>query len=312
MSFSSEIKDEIMKNIDLPECCTHAFAYGMLLFGRSFNLSEISLLTDNGAVAERYIEAVKNASGVEGTLSVSQAGKYTVDFKNDDERRNVLSSFSSTGKEVVQRVDRGNLSNDSGGETGEMGCCDISFIKGAFLSCGTASDPNKSYHIEFVVPYKTLSLDLMKMLNDYGIKAKHMVRRYVNVIYIKDSESIEDLLALMGAHNAALEIINIKIYKDIRNITNRRLNFENANLTKTADAAFEQMKAIETIKAKGIYPTLSDELKHIANIRYENPDASLREIGDMCDPPLSRTAVNHRLKKLIALANTYGDGNKEV
>ena len=312
MSFSSEIKDEIMKNIDLPECCTHAFAYGMLLFGRSFNLSEISLLTDNGAVAEKYIEAVKNASGVEGTLSVSQAGKYTVDFKNDDERRNVLSSFSSTGKEVVQRVDRGNLSNDSGGETGEMGCCDISFIKGAFLSCGTASDPNKSYHIEFVVPYKTLSLDLMKMLNDYGIKAKHMVRRYVNVIYIKDSESIEDLLALMGAHNSALEIINIKIYKDIRNITNRRLNFENANLTKTADAAFEQMKAIETIKAKGIYPTLSDELKHIANIRYENPDASLREIGDMCDPPLSRSAVNHRLKKLIALANTYGDGNKEV
>ena len=312
MSFSSEIKDEIMKNIDLPECCTHAFAYGMLLFGRSFNLSEISLLTDNGAVEEKYIEAVKNASGVEGTLSVSQAGKYTVDFKNDDERRNVLSSFSSTGKEVVQRVDRGNLSNDSGGETGEMGCCDISFIKGAFLSCGTASDPNKSYHIEFVVPYKTLSLDLMKMLNDYGIKAKHMVRRYVNVIYIKDSESIEDLLALMGAHNAALEIINIKIYKDIRNITNRRLNFENANLTKTADAAFEQMKAIETIKDKGIYPTLSDELKHIANIRYENPDASLREIGDMCDPPLSRSAVNHRLKKLIALANTYGDGNKEV
>ena len=312
MSFSSEIKDEIMKNIDLPECCTHAFAYGMLLFGRSFNLSEISLLTDNGAVAERYFEAVKNASGVEGTLSVSQAGKYTVDFKNDDERRNVLSSFSSTGKEVIQRVDRGNLSNDSGGETGEMGCCDISFIKGAFLSCGTASDPNKSYHIEFVVPYKTLSLDLMKMLNDYGIKAKHMVRRYVNVIYIKDSESIEDLLALMGAHNAALEIINIKIYKDIRIITNRRLNFENANLTKTADAAFEQMKAIETIKDKGIYPTLSDELKHIANIRYENPDASLREIGDMCDPPLSRSAVNHRLKKLIALANTYGDGNKEV
>lgn len=312
MSFSSEIKDEIMKNIDLHECCIHAFAYGMLLFGRSFNLSEISLLTDNGAVAEKYIEAVKNASGVEGTLSVSQAGKYTVDFKNDDERRNVLASFSSTGKEVVQRVDRGNLSNDSGGETGEMGCCDISFIKGAFLSCGTASDPNKSYHIEFVVPYKTLSLDLMKMLNDYGIKAKHMVRRYVNVIYIKDSESIEDLLALMGAHNAALEIINIKIYKDIRNITNRRLNFENANLTKTADAAFEQMKAIETIKDKGIYPTLSDELKHIANIRYENPDASLREIGDMCDPPLSRSAVNHRLKKLIALANTYGDGNKEV
>lgn len=312
MSFSTQIKDEIMKNTELSDCCTHAMAYGMLLFGRSFNLSDISLLTDNGAVAEKYIDTIKSASGVTGNLTVSKAGKYTVEFKNDSDRKNVLSAFSSSGKEIVQRVDRGNLSNDSGGETGEMGCCDISFIKGAFLSCGTASDPNKSYHVEFVVPYKMLSLDLMKMLNDYGIKAKHMVRRYVNVIYIKDSESIEDLLALMGAHNAALEVINIKIYKDIRNITNRRINFENANLTKTADAAFQQMKAIETVKEKGIYPTLSDDLKQIANIRYENPDASLRDIGDMCSPPLSRSAVNHRLKKLIALANTYGDGNKEV
>ena len=312
MSFSSQIKDEIMKNVELPECCTHAFAYGMLLFGRSFNLSDISLLTDNGAVAEKYVDIIRNASDVTGNLTVSKAGKYTVEFKEENDRRKVLSSFSSSGKEIVQRVDRGNLSNDSGGETGEMGCCDISFLKGAFLSCGTASDPNKSYHMEFVVPYKMLSLDLMKMLNDYGIKAKHMVRRYVNVIYIKDSESIEDLLALLGAHNAALEVINIKIYKDIRNITNRRINFENANLTKTAEAAFEQMKAIETIKEKGIYPTLTDDLKQIANIRYENPDASLRDIGVMCDPPLSRSAINHRLKKLIALANTYGDGNKEV
>ena len=312
MSFSSQIKDEILKNSDLPSCCNHAMAYGMLLFGRSFNLSEISLLTDNGAVAEKYTELVEKVSGVKGKMSISQAGKYTVDYDNKDEREAILNTFSSSGKEVVQRIDRGNLSNESAGENWDMGCCDISFLKGAFLSCGTASDPNKSYHIEFVVSYKMLSLDLMKMLNDYGIKAKHMVRRYVTVIYIKDSESIEDLLALMGAHNSALEIMNIKIYKDIRNLTNRRINFENANLSKTATAAFDQMQAIETIKEKGIYPTLSEELRQIANIRYENPDASLRDIGEMCDPPLSRSAVNHRLKKLITLAKTYGDICKEV
>ena len=313
MSFSSQIKDEILKNAeDLPSCCKHAMAYGMLLFGRSFNLSDISLLTDNGAVAEKYTELAEKVSGVKGKMSVSKAGKYTVDYENSEDRQKILSTFSSSGKEVVQRIDRGNLLNESAAENWDMGCCDISFIKGAFLSCGTASDPNKSYHIEFVVSYKMLSLDLMKMLNDYGIKAKHMVRRYVNVIYIKDSESIEDLLALMGAHNSALEIMNIKIYKDIRNLTNRRINFENANLSKTATAAFDQMQAIETIKEKGIYPTLSDELKHIANIRYENPDASLKDIGEMCSPPLSRSAVNHRLKKLIALAKTYGDNGKEV
>lgn len=310
MSFSSEIKDEIMKNIDLPECCTHAFAYGMLLFGRSFNLSEISLLTDNGAVAEKYIEAVKNASGVKGTLSVSQAGKYTVDFKNDDERRNVLSSFSSTGKEVVQRVDRGNLSNDSGGETGEMGCCDISFIKGAFLSCGTASDPNKSYHIEFVVPFKTLSMDLLKMLTDYGLKAKHMVRRYVNVIYIKDSESIEDLLTIMGAYNSAMEIMNIKIYKDVRNLTNRRNNFENANFSRTVDAAYDQLHAIMYLEEKGIIPTLEGDLRHIAELRLEYPDSSLSELGKLCEPQMSRSAVNYRLKRLISLSEEIRNSAK--
>ncbi|MBR2079439.1 MAG: DNA-binding protein WhiA [Clostridia bacterium] len=312
MSFSSQIKDEILKNSDLPPCCNHAMAYGMLLFGRSFNLSEISLLTDNGAVAERYTELTERVSGVKGKMTVSRAGKYTVDYDSEEERKAILSTFSSSGKEVVQRIDHGNLSNESVGENGDMGCCDISFIKGAFLSCGTASDPNKSYHIEFVVSYKMLSLDLMKMLNDYGIKAKHMVRRYVNVIYIKDSESIEDLLALMGAHNSALEIMNIKIYKDIRNLTNRRINFENANLSKTATAAFDQMQAIETIKENGIYPTLTDELKQIANIRYENPDASLRDIGEMCSPPLSRSAVNHRLKKLISLAKGEANNSKEV
>lgn len=312
MSFSSQIKDEIIKTSEMPECCIHSMAYGMLLFARSFNLSEISLLTDNEAVAGKYVDLTQRVSGIKARTLVSEAGKYTVTFETAADRKAVLSAFSSSGTERVQRIDRGNLSNDFVSENGEYNCCDAAFIKGAFLSCGTASDPNKSYHLEFVVPYKTLSMDLMKILNDYGIKAKHMVRRYVNVIYIKDSESIEDLLALMGAHNAALEIMNIKIYKDIRNITNRRNNFENANLSRTAYAAFDQISAIEKIKENGIYPTLSDELKLIANIRYENPDASLRDIGEMCDPPLSRSAVNHRLKKLIALANTYDQTNKEV
>ena len=133
MSFSSQIKDEIMKNTEMPECCMYAMAYGMLLFGRAFTLSEISFLTDNGAVAEKYAETVENVSGIKGGIRISQAGKYTVDFEDEADRKKVLSAFSSSGKEAVQRIDRGNLLNDSGGETGEMGCCDIAFIKGAFL-----------------------------------------------------------------------------------------------------------------------------------------------------------------------------------
>ena len=201
--------------------------------------------------------------------------------------------------------------NESAKEDENLNCCDAAFLRGAFLSCGTASDPNKSYHIEFVVPFKTLSMDLLKVLTDYGLKAKHMVRRYVNVIYIKDSESIEDLLALMGAHASCLEIMNIKIYKDLRNLTNRRNNFETANISRTACASFDQVTAIEKIKEKGCFDTLPDDLKQVANLRVDNDEASLKDIGNMCTPVMSRSAVNHRLKKLLEIANKLDDSTEE-
>lgn len=302
MSFSAEIKEELMKIEDMPDCCTHAMAYGMLLFGRSFDVNEISLLTDNPLVGDKYAELVRRACSVDAQRLVSDAGKVTCEIVSEADRLKVLSAFSSTGKERVRRIDRGNLLNECGDTAESINCCNAAFLRGAFLSCGTASDPNKSYHIEFVVPYRTLSLDLLKILTDYGLKAKHMVRRYINVIYIKDSESIEDLLTIMGATMASLSIMNIKIYKDLRNLTNRRNNFENANLSKTASAAYDQISAIERLKSSGAYAQLPQELKIIADLRVENEEASLREIGEMCTPPISRSAVNHRLKKLIALA----------
>lgn len=304
MSFSAEIKEELIKIEDMPDCCTHAMAYGMMLFGRSFDFNEISLLTDNPLVADTYVKLVKKACDVDAERLVSEAGKVTCEIGSEENRIRVLSSFSSTGKERVRRIDRGNLLNECGDTAESINCCNAAFLRGAFLSCGTASDPNKGYHIEFVVPYRTLSLDLLKILTDYGLKAKHMVRRYVNVIYIKDSESIEDLLTIMGATMASLSIMNIKIYKDLRNLTNRRNNFENANLSKTASAAYDQISAIERLKNCGGYALLTEDLRIIADLRIENEEASLREIGEMCNPPLSRSAVNHRLKKLIALADS--------
>ncbi len=303
MSFSSDIKNELIKIEDMPECCVHSMAYGMLLFGRSFNLTGISLMTDYNGVADKYTDVIEKASGIKATKTVSEAGKITVDFPDSLQRKAVLAAFSSSGNERTMRIDRGNLSNEGPDSENGFGCCDAAFLRGAFLACGTASDPNKSYHIEFVVPFKTLSLDLLKLLTEYGLKAKHMVRRYVNVIYIKDSESIEDLLTIMGATNASMEIMNIKIYKDIRNLTNRRNNFESANLLRTADAAFDQVSAIEHLKKCGVFATLTDDLRQVAQLRIDNEDSSLREIGEMCSPPMSRSAVNHRLKRLIAISD---------
>ena len=307
MSFSSDIKSELIKNSELPDCCRHAMAYGMLLFGRSFNEHEISIMTDNPAVADIYSSLALDVTGVEASRYVSEAGKTTVSFDNLADRKKVLDCFSNSGNERVMRIDRGNLRNESENEfeydmQDSINCCNAAFLRGAFLSCGTCSDPNKSYHIEFIAPYRTLSLDLLKILSDYGLNAKHMLRRGINVIYIKDSTSIEELLTLMGAHMAAMEIMNIKIYKDVRNLTNRRNNFENANLTRTVYASCDQADSIEKLKEAGVFPTLTEDLKMIAQLRIDNPDSSLREIGDMCDPPLSRSAVNYRLKRLMDIA----------
>lgn len=305
MSFSAQIKDELIKIENMPSCCEHAMAYGMLLFARSFNESDISIMTDNEAVAEKYISLSEKVTGVRASKSVSPAGKITVSFPSPQDRKTVLSYFSNSGKEKFMRIDRGNLLNESENEDYELesiNCCNASFLRGAFLSCGTCSDPNKSYHIEFVAPYRTLSLDLLKILTDFGLNAKHMLRRGINVIYIKDSASIEDLLTLMGAQFSAMEIMSIKIYKNVRNITNRRNNFENANLTRTVYASYDQVESIKKLMSMGVYPTLSDDLKMIAGLRIENPDSSLREIGDMCSPPLSRSAVNYRLKRLMDIA----------
>lgn len=305
MSFSCEIKDELIKIENMPSCCKHSMAYGMLLFSRSFNFNDISIMTDNSAVADKYVELCAEVTGVKPHKSVSQAGKITVSITSAEDRRKVLSFFSNSGNEKFMRIDRGNLRGESQSEDAQISginCCEAAFLRGAFLSSGTCSDPNKSYHIEFIAPYRTLSMDLLKILTDFGLNAKHMLRRGINVIYIKDSTSIEDLLTLMGAQICAMEIMNIKIYKNVRNITNRRNNFENANLTRTVYASFDQVESIKKLKESGVYCTLSDELKLIANLRIENPDMSLREIGELCSPQLSRSAVNYRLKRLMNIA----------
>ena len=308
MSFSLNVKEEIAKSPNAGDCCVHAMAYGMLLFAREFGSSGISIMTDHQCVAEKYAELIKVTTGVEAVTKISKAGKYTVSVNKTDIPR-VLSEFSVSKNEAFSRINRGNLANESGGDGESFNCCNYAFFKGAFLSCGTISDPNKSYHLEFVAPHRMLSLDILKMLTETGLKAKHMIRRYVNVIYIKDSESIEDLLNIMGATISAFDIMNIKIYKNIRNVSNRRTNFDDANTTRTAAAACEQLDAIRKLKESGSFELLDIELREIAEAREENPDSSLRELGEMFSPALTRSAVNHRLKKIVDAANALNKEN---
>lgn len=304
MSFSSKVKEELVKIENIAPCCRHAMAYGMLLFGRSFALNSVSIMTEHECVAKQYALMIEQAAGFAPQYSVSAAGKYTVSVDDKLQIKKLLNEFSVSGNEAFSRINRGNLLNEcSNDETESFNCCNAAFLRGAFLSCGTISDPNKGYHLEFVVPFRMLSFDLLKLLTDYGLKAKHMTRRGVNVIYVKDSESIEDLLNIMGAKLAAFEIMNIKIYKDIRNVSNRITNFNYANISRTVSAAYTQTEKIQKIIDNGAFEALSEELQTFAKVRLENPDASLRELGEMFEPPLSRSAVNYRLKKILELCD---------
>ncbi len=296
MSFSADVKNEILSVDFENECCVHAFAYGMMLFSRAFSYYDMSILTEHSGIAEKYLELMKKVCGVKPKLVKSEAGKFKVEVTTKEERLKVLETFGYDKKSGASRLNWGNFTDE---------CCKTAFLKGAFLTCGTINDPNKSYHLEFVVPYLNLSKDLKVFINDYdqlSVTPKSITRNSNYVIYFKDSESIEDMLTVMGAFNSALEIMGVKMYKDMRNNVNRKLNFENANLDKTIDAASKQIDAIIHIKKTVGLSYLSDDLREIAELRYENPDMSLRELGELLSTPLSRSGVNHRLTKICSIA----------
>lgn len=307
MSFSHKVKKELV-SIELSQnCCTHAMTYGMLLFGRNFSSTDISLLTKYETVANTYADCCEKDTGLRPILTITKSNKYILSFDSTLKRRAVLQTYSCTGKEAIARINRGNLLNEAVSEDENSYCCNSAFLRGVFLSCGTVCDPDKSYHLEFVVPFKKLGEDLLRILCEYDLKAKHILRRGVHVIYIKDSTSIEDLLTIMGATNSALEVMSVKVYKDYRNLVNRQTNFDTANISKTVNASYDQVMAIENIKENGQFCVLTDELKHLAMLRTQNTDASLRKIGEMMNPPLTRSAVNNRLNKLITMSNKINE-----
>ncbi len=296
MSFSSDVKNEILCSEFENECCLHAFAYGMMLFSRGFSYYDMFLLTEHSGVAEKYFELMKTVCGVKPKMVKSDAGKYKVEITRKEDRLKVIETFGYDKKSGTSRLNWGNIADE---------CCKTAFLKGAFLTCGTVNDPNKNYHLEFVVPYLNLSKDLKLFIDDYEdltVKPKSITRNSNYVIYFKDSESIEDLITAMGAVNSSLEIMGVKMYKDVRNNVNRKLNFESANLDKTIDAASKQVDAILHIKNTVGFSYLSDDLKEVAQLRLENPDMSLRELGENLTVSISRSGVNHRLNRICQIA----------
>lgn len=190
-------------------------------------------------------------------------------------------------------------------------CCKRAFLRGAFLSVGSMSNPEKGYHLEFVCDTQRQATQIQEVLKVFDIEAKIVQRKKYQVLYIKESEEIVELLNVMGAHVALMDLENLRILKDMRNSINRRVNCEAANITKTVNASSKQISDIEYIKEHYGFENLSFQLREIAEVRLDYPEATLKELGDLLDPKVGKSGVNHRLRKLGELAERLKEGKQE-
>lgn len=298
MTFSAGVRSELCA-LESAACCRKAECYGMLLFGRSFSLAGISLQTESGTVAQRAASllAVETGTFAEVRAPLTQRGHgrvYTVAV-DDGMKESVLAHFGHTGREPSLRINMANLEND---------CCTAAFLRGAFLACGTVSDPLKGYHLEFSAPRVNLLRSLEDLLRrlPFGLHPGFSHRGTVPVVYFKNSEEVADLLTFLGASSSAMELMQAKMLKEVRADANRRTNFDTANIDKTVNAATQQIEAINRLQESGALASLPEELRELAALRVENPELSLRELGELLHPPLTRSGVNHRLAKLMKLA----------
>lgn len=177
--------------------------------------------------------------------------------------------------------------------------CRRCFLRGVFLSCGMITDPLKLYQFELTMPDNNSTDDINKLLEEYGFSPKKTVRRGLNIIYLKDNEAVSDFLSLIGAQKASFELINVKIRKEFRNNANRLTNCDSANITRTVSAAHCQLEAIKKLKLSGRFENLPPELFETAVLRVENEDATLSELAQLHNPPITKSGVNHRLKRIV-------------
>lgn len=290
MSFSSDIKRALAAAIPESACCRTALLYGLLECGRGFSALDISLQTEHPAVADLTETLFSEQCRVP---LVREQGRFVILSVAAGDRAAVLHRFGHREDDVSIRLNRGNFDCEQ---------CAAAYLRGVFLACGAISDPNADYHLELNIPSYTLNRDVELLLTEEGLPPKRLRRKGDYVLYYKDSGQIEDLLTLIGAAAASLEMMNVKIMKDIRNSVNRVNNCENANQDKAIAAGARQAEAIRRIERHGGLRQLPEELRPLAQLRMDNPDLSLRELGQALQPPLSRSGVCHRLARICRFA----------
>lgn len=318
MSFSGMVKEELSKQISPARHCQVAELAALLstcarLDTGADGHEKFRIQTENEAVARKCFTLLRKTFNIETAIAVRE---------NSYLKRGSVYLLEITEKAQTDAVLQG-TKLFAGGTAGgtlilnnsfvtQQSCCKRAFIRGAFLSSGSISDPEKGYHFEIVFPDEKKAQQLQEIIRSFRIDAKIVLRKKSYVVYVKEGAQIVDILAIMEANVALMNLENIRILKDMRNSVNRKVNCETANINKTVNAAVKQMEDIKLVERTVGFQSLNEGLAQIAKLRLEYPEATLKELGMMLSPQVGKSGVNHRLRKLSALADDLRESKEEL
>lgn len=313
MSFSGEVKEELARQVSGSRHCQLAELAAIICFcGRvetgKGDESRLCLHTENEAVIRKSFTLLKKTFNIDtdvAEVSLEEGKGHT--YITLTEERDAIDKIL----QAVKMKDEGGIEDAFRSGVNPLviknGCCKRAFLRGAFLSIGSMSDPEKSYHLEFVCNHEECAEQLRQLIQGFGVEAKIVSRKKYYVVYLKEGACIADMLNIMEAHVALMNFENYRIVKEMRNSINRKVNCETANITKTVNASSKQIEDILLIREHYGFQNLSDNLRETAEIRLEYPDAALKELGQMLTPPVGKSGMNHRLRKLNEIADKLRD-----
>ncbi|GAA6491006.1 MAG TPA: DNA-binding protein WhiA [Candidatus Bariatricus faecipullorum] len=309
MSFSGRVKEELSRQYSPARHCRIAELAAIISMCGNVCISSrekytLKIRTENLAVARKCFTLLKKTFNIETDIAVRRnrargSETYYIIIRSHEDTLRVLQAVKliDCHGEVVEELSlvRNVVIQEN--------CCKRAFLRGAFLASGSMSDPEKSYHFEIVCTAEGKAVQLQNLIQAFGLEAKVVLRKKTWVVYLKEGGQIVDILNIMEAHVALMELENIRILKDMRNTVNRKVNCETANINKTVSAAVKQIEDIRFLQATTGLEKLPDGLKDMALTRLEYPDATLKELGELLTPPVGKSGVNHRLRKLGEMAD---------
>jgi len=297
LSFSAGAKAEVCRNVPQKRCCALAQCYGILLFCNSFSQDGIRIITESQEFAGLLPKLFKKAFGItfDQLPEYDAAGKLVFQITSAEKIGAVMAGYGFDPMEMISL--HINL------PVVEEECCKAAFLRGAFLAGGSVTDPEKGYHLELATTHQRVAREGFVLMEEVlGFQPKSARRGGGQVLYLKQSDLISDFLIFLGAPIASMGIMEAKLEKEIKNKVNRRCNCDEANTSKVVEAAQEQLAAIRLLRNRGKMEALPLKLQQAAYAREENPEATLTELAAMMEPPITKPAMNHRLKKLVQAA----------